>query len=136
MPIQYTMIPDLKLVYVYASGSITGHDILAEGARMFQEQKWSNGFSILCDYRDIQQFNVDYDGILNIVSQDKQHEALFDQSKFAILTGTDVTYGIARMWTSLSVHTQIHSRIFKTLEDSLEWMNVDHLSFQTVVGSP
>jgi hypothetical protein len=136
MTIQYTMIPDLKMVYVQASGSITSHDIMDGGSLIFQEPKWNNGFSILCDYRDIKQFDVNYDDVLILVKQDKQNESLFDQSKFAILTGSDAAYGIARMWTTLSESTKIKTRIFQNLEESLEWMNVDHLTFQTVVGTP
>jgi hypothetical protein len=134
MTIQYTMIPDLKMVYVHASGSISGHDVLTQGAQMFAEQDWSNGFSILCDYREITQFDVNYEDVLRLVKQDKLNETLFDQSQVAILTGSDAMFGIARMWTTLSENTQIKTRIFQDLEESLEWMNVDHLTFQTIAG--
>lgn len=134
MTIQYTMIPDLKMVYVQASGSISGQDVLTQGGRMFADQDWTNGFSILCDYRDITQFDVNYDDILSLVKQDKLNESLFDQSRVAILTGSDATYGIARMWTTLSENTKIKTQIFQDLKESLEWMNVDHVTFQAIAG--
>ena len=58
MPIRYRIVPDQKFAYIRAWGKVTVDEIVIEGARMFAEKEWENGFNILCDYREVTEFNL------------------------------------------------------------------------------
>ena len=46
MPIAYRIVPDQKVAYIRAWGKVSGEEIMREGARMFAEREWKNGFNI------------------------------------------------------------------------------------------
>lgn len=136
MSLKYRIVPDLKIAYVNGSGRVTANDILEEGARMFAESEWCNGFNILCDYSEITDFRVNFEGLTKIIEQDKNNELLFDQSKCAIVASSDHVFGFSRMWETLSENTKIETMIFRNIEDSLKWLGVDKHVFQSIKESP
>ena len=85
MPIAYRILPDKKLAYIRAWEEVTVDDVMVEGARMFAETEWENGFNILCDYREVTKFDLRYDDIEKVVGQDRKNEPQFDKSKCAVV---------------------------------------------------
>ncbi len=136
MPLKYKIIPELKIVYVRGTEKVTTDDIMTEGARMFAENEWANGFNILCDYREITDFNLKTEDIEKIVDQDKNNELLFDKSKCAIVAGSDLIFGISRMWEILSEDNKIMTMIFRNIEDALKWLGINELVFQSIKELP
>ncbi len=136
MPLKYKIISDLKMAYVRGAGKVTSDEIMTEGARMFAENEWINGFNILCDYREITEFGVKTEDMGKIVSQDKNNEFLFDQSKCAIVAGSNLVFGVSRMWKTLSEDNKIETMVFRNIEDSLRWLGMDELVFQSIKELP
>lgn len=132
MSLKYKIVPDLKIAYVRGAGKVTADEIMIEGAKMFAEKEWVNGYHILCDYSEITDFNLMIEDLNKIVSQDQDNELLFDQSKCAIVAGSDFVFGISRMWETLSDHTKIKIMVFKNIKDSLRWLDIDEHVFQSI----
>lgn len=132
MPLQYRIFPDLKIAYVKGEGKVTADEIITQGARMFAEKEWFNGFSVLCDYREIDVFDLETEDIDGIVNQDKINERLFDQSKCAIVSGSNVVFGISRMWEILSENNRIETMVYRDIEDALRWLGIDEHIFQSI----
>ncbi|MCP3924845.1 MAG: hypothetical protein GY714_19885 [Desulfobacterales bacterium] len=71
-----------------------------------------------------------------IINQDKNNEFLFDQSKCAIVAGSDLVFGVSRIWESLSDDNKIETMVFRNIEDSLSWLDIDELAFQSIKELP
>ena len=136
MPVKYKIVSDQKFVYVKATGEVTADEIMIEGARMFTDSEWINGFNILCDYRKITEFDLKSSDLSQIVEQDKNNEPLFDKSKYAIVADSDLVFGISRMWEILSENNLITTMIFRNTIDSLRWLNLEESVFQSVKDMP
>ncbi len=136
MPLKYRIVPALKIAYVRGAGTVTANEIMIEGAKMLAENEWVNGYHILCDYREITDFNLMIEDLNRIVSQDQENELLFDQSKCAIVAGSDFVFGISRMWETLSEYTKVKTMVFKNIKDSLCWLGIDEHVFQSIKELP
>ncbi len=128
MPILYTIIPDQKIAYIKAWGKVVVDEIMIEGARMFAETEWENGFNILCDYREKTDFNLRNEDVEKVVDQDNKHEHLFDKSKLAIVAKSDLVFGLSRMWEMLSLDSNLTKMVFRDINDTESWLGLD-LSF-------
>ena len=136
MPIVYRIIPEQKLLYVKGTGRVTADEIMTEGATMFADSEWTNGFHVLLDYREISELGVTREGVGRIVHQDKANEHLFDKSKCAIVAGSDVVFGVSRMWESLSQENKVTTMVFRHFEDALKWLGLDESVVHSIEDLP
>ena len=136
MPIIYKIVPDRKAAYIKAIGEVTVEDILLEGAKMFAQSEWENGFSILCDYREVTEFNIDTKQVRMIVEQDMKHDPMLDKSKCAVVATDDLVYGMSRMWEILSADTRLTTEVFRDINDAINWLELDLDIFDSIKGPP
>lgn len=136
MSLKYKIIPDLKIAYVRGTEKVTADEIMTEGARMFAETEWVNGFNILCNYSEITDFNLKTEEINKIVTQDKYNERLFDRSKCAIVAGNNLVFGLSRMWEILSSNNMIETNVFRNIEDSFRWLGLEEDVFKSIKDLP
>ncbi len=138
MSLKFKIVSDLKIAYIRASGKITADEILIEGARLFTSSEWVNGFNILCDYREITEFDLKSKDVEKIVKQDKSNESLFNKSKCAIVADIDSVFGLSRMWEihSENENNKIETMVFRNIEDSLRWFGMDVNVFQLIKDLP
>jgi len=125
MPILYRIIPDKKIAYIKASGKVNADEIMIEGARMFAETDWENGFNILCDYREITEFDLSNEDIKKIANQDKVHEPIFDKSKCAVVATSKLIFGLSRMWEIFSEDTSLTTMVFRDIREAIDWLEMD-----------
>ena len=136
MPLKHKIISDLKMVYVRGTGKVTADEIMTTGARIFTDSEWVNGFNIILDYREITELHVKTEDVKKIVAQDKRNEHLFNQSKCAIVAGSDLVFGLSRMWEAFSEDTKIETMVFRNIEDSLRWLGMDEIVYQSIKELP
>lgn len=132
MPVLYKIIPGLKAMYVSGKGKVSVEEIITEGARMFSDNEWRNGYKIMIDYRGITEFDVKTDDVMKIVNQDKSNEYLFDKSKCAIIACSDLVFGISRMWEALSGNKKTETMVFRDIDEAMEWLEVDETFLNAV----
>ena len=136
MPILYRIVPDKKVAYIKASGNVSVDEIMIEGARMFAETEWENGFNILCDYREITEFDLSNEDIHKVTDQDKLHEPIFDKSKCAVVATSNLVFGLSRMWEILSQNTNLTTMVFKDIREAIDWLEMDMDFFATMKNLP
>ena len=144
MPITYTIVPGQKTAYVKGTGKVSIEDIMQEGAKMFAQSEWENGYNLLCDYREVTELDIDMDDVGRIVDQDMKNESVFDKSKCAIVATKDLVYGFTRMWDSLSANIRLTKEVFRDINDAIDWLDLDldilesleRFTLKSVDGSP
>ena len=125
MPLTYKIVPEHNCAYIKVWGEVSVDEIMTEGAKMFAETEWKNGFNILCDYREITDFDLDRKDIEKVINQDRQHEPIFDKSKCAIVANADLVYGFSRMWEILSGDIELTRMVFRDINDAQKWLGLD-----------
>lgn len=136
MPIIYRIIPEQKISYIKAWGKISVDEIILEGARMFSEKEWENGFNILCDYREIIEVISKSEDIMEIVEHDKKNEPIFNKSKCAIVAKSDLIFGLSRMWEILSEDTKLTKMVFRDIKDAKRWLGLSLDSLDSIYKLP
>ena len=136
MPLKYKIVPDLKFVYIKASGEITVDEIMMAGAKIFTDREWVNGFHILCDYRETTALNLTSGDIRKIIKQDINNSPLFDKSKFAVVADKDLIFGLSRMWEILSENNPIQTMVFRDISDAHRWVDMEDHIFQSIKDLP
>jgi hypothetical protein len=124
MPIRYRIVRDHKIAYLKGWGKLGINEIAVTGARIFAEDEWENGFSILLDYREVTEMDVHREEIMSLVSQDKENMHLFDKSKCAVVAESDIVFGLSRMWEALAWDIKATKMIFRDIDDAVNWLGL------------
>ena len=133
MPISFIIIPDQRTAYIRANGKIAAMDIISQGAKMFAQSEWENGFNILCDYREVTDLDIDVESVDRISNQDRRHEPLFDTSKCAVVASEDLFYGFSRMWEAISADTKLTKEVFRDINDAVRWLDMESKFMDSIV---
>ncbi len=106
---------------------------MGAGAKLFADPNWKNGYNLFGDYRDVTHFNPSVDDVQKLVAQDKSLNPHFDKSRFAMVAYKDIVFGIIRMWELLSIDNIIEARIFRDLDEALQWLHFSPKDFNCVI---
>jgi hypothetical protein len=134
--VQYGITPSIKLAYVKFWGHLTIEDLLVKGNSFLNDEDWENGFDILLDYREVTQLDVYGKDVQKIVANDMMNEHFFDKSRCAVVAEKDFVYGLARMWEAFSEQTKIKSKLFKDMDNALDWLGLSPKDLNSVKFHP
>lgn len=126
MPISYRIDAGRSLVLTAASGTLTDEDVLALKERLARDPAFSPDMKELSDCRGIERLDVTPAGIRAMVEQDESDSDGAATHKLALVLSTDVAYGMARIYQSLSeVHDNENVGVFRDLDEAKAWLEVD-----------
>ncbi len=96
----------------------------------YQRTVWGDdavsGYDELIDFRGLEQVEVSSDGLRRVAIEAASDDAGRHGHRFAIVVGTDLTYGLSRMYELLRTSQASSSRIvrtFKVLDEALAWLD-------------
>ena len=132
MSFDYKIDTELETVYIRLLNDVKGKEVLTMASKVFTNRKWTNGYSILLDYRYATNIDITKEDIRRIADQDIKNKMVFDRSKCAIVVASDLGYGLSRMWKILSEESQIESDIFRNIEDAFRWLELEEHVFDSI----
>ena len=121
----YHVYPDFRLCVFTGRGVLTADQIKAVSGQMLQDPEWETGWNILFDLRTAVLSDLDYQRMRTAVAKDRSFNGRVAGAKFVIVADDDLTYGLMRMWQSMSEDRPIEIRIFRRIEDALQALGVD-----------
>lgn len=124
MPVSHRILPDRNLTIIEAHGEVQVREILADGARMIASPDWRAGMNILCDYRLIEDLDMDTDAIHRIVAEDERNAGALDGCRCAVVAEQDLVFGLARMWEMLSEGSNFERAVFRDIASAMGWLGV------------
>jgi hypothetical protein len=120
MPIHQVVLKSCNLLYVRFEGSVTTEEIYAGRKAASDNSDFHLNLRQLVDLRN---------GSMELVSSANLStigaSTIFNKSvKRAFVVARDVDYGLLRMYGVFAEHHQQQIRIFRSLEEACEWLDI------------
>jgi hypothetical protein len=91
---------------------------------LIQDPDYSRGLNILSDLRKLTS-TYSYQQMHDVVDKFPDPGEMAGKTKSAVLVTHDVTYGMARIWGSITDdRTVANAQVFKSLAKALEWLGL------------
>lgn len=85
---------------------------------IFQNTHIPARWSALIDLREVTDFNIDQNGMKEIVQQDRKLLKRFNFEKLAFVSNHDVVFGMMRMYQSMSDFDDIEVTVLREIEEA------------------
>jgi hypothetical protein len=111
-----------RLVQVTAWGMVNRDELIEIFIEAVKHQDWNAGFNMLCDFNKILNFDVTSDDIYKIIEWQESVDAMIGDGKCAFIAGSDLVYGMSRMWQTLSSGRSQKVGVFRQMNDAIIWL--------------
>ncbi len=135
MPIERTYFKDHNFVLTRIYGKLTPAELGQHVIEMNGEYKGKHAVNELadCSYlTDVSQLSTT--GVMISAEMERGEERVTD-SKGAIVAISDTVFGMARAYAAIAQESRIDSRVYRSMDEAIEWLGVDHLREQIVAMS-
>ena len=116
--------PDTKLCVFTGRGDIAVAQIKTVASQLFDDPAWEPGWDILYDFRGATISGLDYQRMRSAVFRDKSFNGRVKGARVVFVADTDLTYGLMRMWQTMSADRPIEIRVFRRIKDALQFLGV------------
>ncbi len=124
MPGFYQIDEDNGLVQIVAEGKFTDSEMLDISHQLFCDKNFSIGLDQLIDLRKVTSFCVTTKGIEQLIAHERQGSGSKRYGKLAIIAPSDIAFGTARMYQSLSSDETFMIQVFRNVGKANEWLGL------------
>ncbi len=124
MPGFYQIDEDNNLVRIIAEGKLTDSEMLNLSHQLFCDKNFNIELNQLIDLRKVTSLCVTTKGIEQLVAHERQCIGSKRCGKLAIIAPTDITFGTARMYQSLSFDETFMIQVFRKVGKVDEWLGL------------
>ncbi len=121
MPASDRIDKSLELVITTAEGVLTVQDILTHQHRLRDDPDFGPSYDQLIDLRDVIEFPVSGAEMRTIAA----HQLFNERSRRAIVAGTRITFGMARMYEMLRETEPDQIKVFRDMAEARRWLGLD-----------
>ena len=115
--------PARSRLHVTVRGRLAIQDILAQGPDFLREHSLGDRLEMLLDYRGAEVGDISIDDVQSIVDQDEQIWVGLESLRCAIVADGDATFGMARMFATLSDRPGVEVAVFREMEEAEHWLD-------------
>jgi hypothetical protein len=120
----YRINKDIGLVVVKYIGETATKEISEMLAAIGQDPDYSRSFNLFSDLRQLTS-TYSYEELQAVVAKLPEPGELAGKTKSAIVVAKNVTYGVARIWASITEdRTVANAQVFWSPEAALEWLGL------------
>lgn len=121
MPSSYSIDPARRIVFLKWNGNLTYLEWEARMSAVLDDPDFDPTFSFLSDWRTAQPPSVDHvkQGIQFI---QRRSAELAERCKWAVVVSEIVTFGMARMGSTLAQKTPLWVEPFHDYDEALDWL--------------
>ena len=112
-----------KLAQITARGKVNIIELKGIFLETLEHEDWRAGFNMLCDYRDIENFDVTTGEIDDITEWQVSIDALIGDGRCAVVACKDAVYGMNRMWEIISSERSQQIYVFRQMEEAVAWLD-------------
>ena len=111
-----------KLAQIKARGRVNVHELKDIFLEIVEHEDWQAGFNMLCDYSNIENFDVSTKDIDDITEWQVSIDELIGDGRCAVIASKDSVYGMSRMWEILSSERSQQICVFRQMNDAITWL--------------
>lgn len=126
MPADYQIDTSLGVVFSKAWGVLTDEDLLAHREALSRDPDFSPSHSQIYDFSGVTKFEV----TPNVVRALGGRSIFSQGSREALVMSSDLGYGFARMFQTLSTNTQRNVMVFQDIAEAYNWLGLAAQSSQ------
>jgi len=131
MAIDYTIIPEKKLILARGKGTVKGKDVLKHLEELAADENYISPMKKLVDYRNIDNILISSEEAIAVAKKKKDLTAKFKNERCAFISPGDLTYGTSRVHQALIQGININTEVFRSVQEAINWLDVtidiDHL---------
>lgn len=113
---------EMKLAQIRARGRVDVLELREIFSEIVDSDEWQAGFDMLCDYSQIENFDVSSRDIDEITEWQTTIDNLIGGGKCAVVASKDTVFGMSRMWEMLSSERSQHIYVFRKINDAVTWL--------------
>lgn len=125
MPAFYKIDKEHRLVFTTGSGVFSHADAMAHMEKLSKDPDFDPSYSQIADFSQVTAFEISAQQIRELAQK-----SLFSPSSHrAFIAPNDLGYGLGRMFEMLRENQgEMGIRVFRSLEEALDWVLSKHLS--------
>ena len=113
---------DIKLAQIRARGRVNVLELKDIFLETVEHEDWQSGFNMLCDYSNIENFDVSTKDIDDITEWQVSIDKLIGNARCAVIASNDSVYGMSRMWEILSSERSQQICVFHQMNGAINWL--------------
>jgi hypothetical protein len=125
MAIEYTIIPDKKLILAKGIATVKGSDVLKHLEQLAADENYVSPMKKLVDYRNIDNILISSEEAIAIARKKKDLAVTFKNERCAFISPGDLTYGTSRVHQALIQGIDLNTEVFRNVQEALSWLEVD-----------
>lgn len=122
MPISFQFDPERNLVIVMAEGIITDDDLQSYRKELTSDPRFRPGMRILSDHRSVERHLLTLEGAYQSMKENGALESKFKDCRQAIVTNSDLHYGMTRMYQTMMSDIFPNMKVFRDMEEAKAWL--------------
>jgi len=120
----YKINKDIGLLVIKYVGEITITELAEMLESILRDPDYSRSLNIFSDLRELTS-SFSYQDMQAVVEKFPDPGELVGKTKSAILVAKEITYGMSRIWASITDNrTVAKAQVFWTREEALEWLGL------------
>jgi hypothetical protein len=123
MPIQSYYDESLQLTCFIGDGDLTFDEIVGAVKDFYQNPEVRPTLNALADFRKATLKSLSYEQINQIPALIATYTASYQGGKNAIVTSTDVNFGLTRILEAVSAEHPFTIRAFRSYEAAMQWLD-------------
>jgi hypothetical protein len=122
MAITHQTDPERNFVTLIAEGIITDEDLASCRADLVKNSLFRPGMKILADFRAAERFSLSMKGVFQRVESDRSLEPELKNSRQAVVTSSDLLFGMARVYQARMSEVFDKIEIFRDMDAAKAWL--------------
>ena len=131
MPVFAHLFPEQKILVSQFKGRLTGELLTSYYEKIISLDDGSTEYAELVDFRSVTEIDIESDTLSNVANKiTSLYGASETKMKCAVIAGSDLAYGLSRMYEMGESPETIEIGVFRDLPEALDWLGASDLAFQ------
>ena len=122
MPLKCTFIENNGVLF-HGTGLVTGEEMINHKNDLYEKSDNDNQIEFqLCDFSNVEKVEITAKEVAILAEQDKQGSLMNPNMLIAVVAGSDLMFGLGRMWQTLVDDSSFKAGVFRSLEEANSWI--------------
>ena len=124
MPYRVDFDQNKGVIYFEATDIFTGEDLFKATLEIIDHPDFDPQLNLLADLDPIKSFRISANDVRNLVDFYQTIKGRIGYGKYAIVTRSNLIYGMARMYQILTDRMPFEVRVFREMMAAREWLDL------------
>lgn len=113
-----------SVVRSYAKGNLTKDDLQDYLLELLKDPRYVGAMKEICDLREAE-LDMSMKDVYSYAQFMKSKDSSFENCSLAIITSSDLLFGLGRIYYSLTNSLNLQKNIFRSIEQAEKWLEIN-----------